>query len=171
MKLIFCILFVFPICCSCFQVIDNILKYINYNYNYKYDLSNKFEYSICKKDISSFELKSLVLTPNPPEKGKKLSIKLNGDLLKSINSGSLLRTVVKYQRIVLFRSTFDVCKELEKPDNKLPIKCPIEIGEKTLDYEVDLPDNLPNGKFSVDAELLNENKDLIFCTKIQMIFM
>ena len=133
------------------------------------NLSNEFNYNICKESESKFKLKSLKLTPEVPEKGKMLNIEINGVLLKNLNKGAKLKVVVKYQRIRLLNKIFDLCEELDKTENS-PIKCPIESGEKIWKYSVEIPNNIPNGMFNIDALITNELDEVFVCTTINLRF-
>jgi hypothetical protein len=148
------------------QVVNGLFSLFNLN---KSLVFNNFNYEICNKESSQFELESLELFPNPPEKNSNLKILVKGNLLKDIDIGSKLRTVVKYQRITLIKRTFDLCEELNKDENDFPVKCPIYKGEKIVEYSVKIPDNIPNGKYHIDA-ILEQNDDLIMCVKIDIGF-
>ena len=132
-------------------------------------LSNEFTYTICKESESKFQLKSLKLTPEVPQKGKALTIELNGLLLSNIEKKTKLKVVVKYQRIRLLNKMFDLCDELDKTE-KSPIKCPVEPGEKNWKYTVEVPKNIPNGMFNIDALITTDTNEIIACSTINIRF-
>lgn len=167
MRLILYVIISFMPVCLSYQLFD----YLNHKTMTLFKnnvLENKFEYEICNKENSLFNLDSVLITPNPPEKGKKMSIEIKGNLLEEIKKGSIVRVSVKYQLIRIFKKTFDLCEELDKAGDKVKIRCPIEKGEKALKYEVELPGNIPDGKYNIESEIMDKNNNLIFCTKIML---
>lgn len=133
------------------------------------ELSNEFNYNICKEEESIFKLKSLKMNPEVPEKGKMLNVEVNGILLKNLNKGAMVKVIVKYQRIRLLKKIFDLCDELDKTENS-EIKCPMESGEKFWKYSVEIPNNIPNGIFNIDVLITDELNEVFVCSNINLRF-
>jgi hypothetical protein len=148
------------------QGVNGLFELFNLKNNLNF---NNFNYEICNEESSQFRLKSLELFPNPPQKNNNLKIVVKGNLIEDITNESKLKTIVKYQRITLIKRTFDLCEELNKDKNNFPVKCPITKGDKEVEYNVNIPDNIPNGRYHVDA-ILEQNDKVIFCIKIDMGF-
>ncbi|KAJ5758704.1 hypothetical protein N7520_005860 [Penicillium odoratum] len=104
------------------------------------------------KDPSSYVLTidSVDLTPNPPKAGTKLTIKASGTLKEPLVKGAYVNIVVKYGIITLISQTADLCDQLDNVD----LKCPLS-GTMSMTKEVDLPAQIPPGKYSVFADVYN----------------
>lgn len=129
---------------------------------------NKIEYNICENDKNSLKINEIVIQPNSPKKGEIVKINMNGFLEKDILHGSEILINVKYKSINLLKRRFDLCEMLAK-DEKLEITCPVEKGEKSLEYEFNLPNEIPSGEYKIDISLKNNDKSLILCSVVNMI--
>jgi len=56
--------------------------------------------------------------------------------------------VVKYGIITLISKTFDICDNADKMDEK----CPLEKGVWSVSKRVDLPNQIPPGRYTVTIE-------------------
>lgn len=146
------------------ELVNGLFELLNQEIRYN-RFMNKFNYEMCKEEASNFKLEYIELLPNPPRKKNELQIKIKGYTGVDITDGVILDTIIKYQRLTIIKKRFDVCKELNDPKNHFPIKCPIIKGEKIIEYKLEIPNNIPNGKYNINLELKNE-KDLFFCIKI-----
>ncbi|RUP49163.1 ML domain-containing protein [Jimgerdemannia flammicorona] len=99
-----------------------------------------------EKDI--LIVKHINIDPDPPLKGKPLTIDAAGFLKERVVQGSMVDVIVKYSAIKLLQKSFDLCEQA-KQVNKT---CPIEEGEFTLVHTVDLPKDIPPGKYTVLAK-------------------
>lgn len=111
-------------------------------------------------------LKSVILSPNPPERGENLTIIATGTLSKSIVKGAYVDVDVDYGLIKLIHTTYDLCDELPNVD----MKCPIEKGYYELTKQVAIPDQVPPGQYSVVARAYTKEDELITCLSGQMEF-
>ncbi|KAB8209918.1 PG-PITP like protein [Aspergillus parasiticus SU-1] len=107
------------------------------------------------------DIKQVDLSPNPPLPGKTLVITASGTLHKKIEDGAYVLLEVKYGLITLLRQTADLCEQLVNVD----LKCPLEPGEMTLTKQVDLPKQIPPGKYTVQADVFNSDDEHITCLK------
>ncbi|KIW06117.1 uncharacterized protein PV09_03284 [Verruconis gallopava] len=99
------------------------------------------------------------LDPNPPEAGKKLSIVASGTLHKDIEPGAKVHLQVKFGLITLINQEADLCDQVKNVE----LECPLKAGDLTLTKEVDLPAQIPPGKYSVLADVYTKDKEKITC--------
>ncbi|KAI6823188.1 hypothetical protein KC340_g9315 [Hortaea werneckii] len=111
-----------------------------------------------KNDILT--LKSVDLTPNPPKAGQTLQITAKGTLSEDVDKGSEVHLTVKYGLITIIRQTADLCDTITKVD----LSCPLKKDEQTeLTKSVELPKEIPPGKYSVIADVYNADKKKVTC--------
>jgi len=106
------------------------------------------------------------LTPNPPVPGQKLTIEGNGTFSKTIEPGATVFIQVKYGLITLIKQEADLCDNLPKID----ITCPVDKGVFTLKKEVDIPKQVPPGKYTVLADVNTVDKEKITCMESTVFF-
>lgn len=106
------------------------------------------------------------LSPNPPVPGEKLTITGNGTFSKDIDPGATVFLQVKYGLITLIKQEADLCDNLPKID----ITCPLEKGLFTLKKEVDIPKQVPPGKYTVLADVNTVDKEKITCMESTVFF-
>jgi len=106
------------------------------------------------------------LSPNPPVPGQKLTISGNGTFSKDIEPGATVFLQVKYGLITLIKQEADLCDNLPKID----ITCPLEKGLFTIKKEVDIPKQVPPGKYTVLADVNTVDKEKITCMETTVVF-
>ncbi|KAJ6064347.1 hypothetical protein N7499_013027 [Penicillium canescens] len=106
------------------------------------------------------EIESVDLTPNPPLR-EKLIISATGTLLDRVEKGATVNLEVKWGLITLIKQTVDLCDELKNVD----MSCPLEKGKMVLTKEVELPKQIPPGKYSVLADVYNKDLKQVTCLK------
>ncbi|KAK8198149.1 phosphatidylglycerol/phosphatidylinositol transfer protein precursor [Phyllosticta capitalensis] len=106
------------------------------------------------------------LAPNPPEAGKKLAITAKGTLHEKVEEGAKVNLQVKYGLITLIRQTADLCEYVKEVD----LECPLDKGDLKLYKEVDLPKEIPPGKYSVIADVVSKDDDAITCLQATIVF-
>ncbi|CDK28889.1 unnamed protein product [Kuraishia capsulata CBS 1993] len=104
-------------------------------------------------------LKELVMTPNPPERGANLTISGTGFLKETVDDGAYVDVDVSYGYIKLLHQTFDLCEEVSEVD----LKCPVKAGAYEITKEVEIPAQVPPGKYVVYARAYTKDDDLIAC--------
>lgn len=105
------------------------------------------------------DLQSVVLTPNPPEKGQNLTVTAKGYLSEDVEDGAYVEVEVRYGFIKLIHQTFDLCEEISKVD----LECPIKKGEQIITKEVEIPDEVPPGRYMVNARAYTKDDEFITC--------
>ncbi|ODV87831.1 hypothetical protein CANARDRAFT_53065 [[Candida] arabinofermentans NRRL YB-2248] len=113
-------------------------------------------------DVSTPQLLKLSLvdlSPNPPVRGQNLTISAIGLLSEDVDEGSYVDIDVTYGYIKLLHQTYDICEQLPQVD----MECPITKGYYKLTKEVEIPNEVPPGKYSVVARAYTKDDELITC--------
>ncbi|WPG99652.1 Hypothetical protein R9X50_00247100 [Acrodontium crateriforme] len=111
-----------------------------------------------KDDI--LELEKVDLNPNPPKAGQKLVVTAKGTLKKDVEAGAKIHLQVKYGLITIIRQTVDLCDNVQNVDLECPLK---KDNETALTKEVDLPSQIPPGKYTVVADVVTKDDEKITC--------
>ncbi|KAK5075467.1 Phosphatidylglycerol/phosphatidylinositol transfer protein [Lithohypha guttulata] len=106
------------------------------------------------------------LIPNPPVPGEKLIIRGNGTFNQEIEDGASVYLQVKYGLITLIKQDADMCEQLPKID----IECPIKKGYMEIYKEVNIPRQVPPGKYTVLADVKTKDKEPITCMEAVVVF-
>ncbi|KAK3944887.1 ML domain-containing protein [Diplogelasinospora grovesii] len=118
------------------------------------------------RDNDLIVIKEVVLDPNPPEAGKTLVIKASGTVKERIEEGAYVKLEVKYGYIKLISTTADLCKEIQN----VALECPIEAGDLAVEKSVDLPREIPPGKYTVNADVYTKDDEHITCLTATVVF-
>ncbi|KAF2484982.1 ML domain-containing protein [Neohortaea acidophila] len=110
-----------------------------------------------KDDI--LDLESVDISPNPPLPGTPLKIVATGNLTQKVEEGATIALQVKYGLITIIKQTADLCETVKNVD----LKCPLEVGELTIEKEVDLPKVIPPGKYHVIADVQTKDDEKVTC--------
>ncbi|KAJ2983841.1 hypothetical protein NQ176_g395 [Zarea fungicola] len=115
----------------------------------------------CNGDHSDdlITIEKVDLSPNPPLAGKQLLIKASGTVKETINEGAYVKLTVKYGLIKLLTTKADLCEQFGNID----MKCPLEKGKQTIEKTVELPVEIPPGKYTVIADVFNADDTPITC--------
>lgn len=116
------------------------------------------------------EITKLDLVPNPPKRGSKLVIEASGEIFETIEEGAYIDVEVRLGYIKLLTQTFDLCEVLEDNDVE-GLQCPIQKGKyDKLSKDVDIPQEVPPGKYLVTARAYTGKDDLITCITGEVYF-
>lgn len=120
------------------------------------------------KDPSDYigQIEFVDLEPNPPVPGQKLTVKANGTFTKDIEEGATVFLQVKYGLITLIKTEQSLCDNLPKID----LECPLKEGVLSITKEVDIPKQVPPGKYTVLAHALTADKEDITCLESTVVF-
>jgi len=116
------------------------------------------------KDIAT--ILSVDLSPNPPSAGTTLVIKAKGKVSEDIIEGAYALIVVKYGIIKLLTTKADLCEQVKNVD----LECPIEKGLLVIEKSVDLPNEIPPGKYNVVADVYTVDDKPITCLTATVTF-
>lgn len=104
-------------------------------------------------------LTKVVISPNPPQKGANLTFTAEGILADDIQEGAYVEVDVRYGFIRLIHQTFDLCEEITKVD----LECPIKKGKQVITKEVEIPNEVPGGRYIVNAKAYTAEDIFITC--------
>ncbi|KAL8822971.1 MAG: hypothetical protein Q9191_006302 [Dirinaria sp. TL-2023a] len=116
-------------------------------------------------DNYSLNITYVDLTPNPPTPGTVLTIEAKGNFTKKVEEGAYVELSIKYGLIRIINTSVDLCAQLKEIDEE----CPVE-GPKTITKTVQLPKEIPPGKYTVLADVFTKDKDKITCLQAQITF-
>ncbi|ANB13608.1 Npc2p [Sugiyamaella lignohabitans] len=123
--------------------------------------------SLCDAELSQLiEIDNITIDPNPPVRGSTLNILASGLLKQNIEEGAYVEVEVKYGYIKLVHDTIDLCEQL----GNVNMTCPVEAGQIDLSKSVDLPNEIPPGKYSVVARAYTVDDELLTCLTAQVEF-
>ncbi|KAH3682902.1 hypothetical protein WICPIJ_006135 [Wickerhamomyces pijperi] len=112
------------------------------------------------------QITSVELNPNPPQRGQNLTINASGVLKTDIQEGAYVDVEVKYGYIKLISQTYDLCEEVGEVD----LQCPLKAGEYKLTKTVEIPQQVPPGKYTVVARAYTDDDDFIACITGTVVF-
>ncbi|KAI9732661.1 MAG: Phosphatidylglycerol/phosphatidylinositol transfer protein [Cirrosporium novae-zelandiae] len=121
----------------------------------------------CQKSTDDIlEIDYVDLNPNPPAAGKSLIITASGTLSQDVEDGAYVNLSVKYGLIRLINQKFMLCDEAKNID----LKCPIKKGPMEIVKEVELPKEIPPGKYTVLADVYTKDDKKITCLTATVTF-
>lgn len=104
-------------------------------------------------------LQSVDILPNPPLKGQNLTFSAVGTTLQDIKQGAYVEVDVRYGFIKLIHQTYDLCEEITKVD----LECPIKKGLQKIKKTVEIPNEVPPGRYVVYARAYTKDDVFITC--------
>ncbi|ETS82772.1 Phosphatidylglycerol/phosphatidylinositol transfer protein [Pestalotiopsis fici W106-1] len=145
---------------------DNTQDIVTLDDDKKVPGKNPLTYCAASHPDDIVKITSVDLLPNPPEAGAELKIRAAGTVFEDIEEGAYINLVVKYGLIRLINTKADLCEQTEKAD----LKCPIKKGILSVEKAVDIPKEVPPGKYTVHAEVINYDDKPIACLEAQVTF-
>lgn len=127
---------------------------------------NPLKFCDADHDDDIITIDEVILTPNPPQAGTTLVIEARGKVKETIEDGAYVNLEVKYGYIRLINTQADLCKEIKNVD----LECPIEKGDIAITKPVDLPKEIPPGKYTVQADVYTKAGDHITCLTATVTF-
>jgi len=106
------------------------------------------------------------LDPNPPNAGQTLTIEAVGTLLEDVEDGAYVILQVKYGLIRLVNTQANLCEQVSNVD----LSCPVKKGKTTITKDVELPNEIPPGKYTVFADAYTKDKKKIICLEATVQF-
>ncbi|KAK3687537.1 putative phosphatidylglycerol/phosphatidylinositol transfer protein [Podospora appendiculata] len=136
--------------------------------NDELDVPGQSPLKYCEADRGSdiIIIENVVLTPNPPEAGTTLNIEATGIVKETIEDGAYVKLQVKYGYIRLINTQADLCEQIKNVD----LECPIEKGKISIVKAIDLPKEIPPGKYTVEADVFSKDNEHITCLTATVVF-
>jgi hypothetical protein len=106
------------------------------------------------------------LLPNPPTRGTNLTVYATGIVSKDIEEGAYVDVDVRYGYIKLISQTYDLCEQVGEVD----LECPLSAGEYKLTKTVEIPGEVPPGKYTVYARAFTKDDEFISCITATVVF-
>ncbi|KAK3826209.1 MAG: phosphatidylinositol transfer protein [Linnemannia gamsii] len=113
----------------------------------------------CGPESDLLKIEYVNLNPNPPLKGEVLVIDAKGFLQEDVVEGAKIFLVVKLGLIKLLTKELDFCEESVKINKP----CPLKAGDQVLYHEVELPKEIPPGKYFVNVKVKNPDEKQVTC--------
>ncbi|CCC71889.1 hypothetical protein NCAS_0I02210 [Naumovozyma castellii] len=126
-----------------------------------------YQCDIYERQILNIE--NVDLSPNPPKRNSKLNITASGEAFKEIKKGAYIDIVVRLGYIKLLTQTFDLCDMLEDEDVE-GLRCPVQPGKYNLAKSVDIPAEVPPGRYIFSARAYTVDDELITCITGEVLF-
>ncbi|BFZ63019.1 Phosphatidylglycerol/phosphatidylinositol transfer protein [Saitoella coloradoensis] len=126
--------------------------------------------SLCPNQDHSLDLLNVTFintSPNPPVAGEVMIVDAAGLVKQEIRNGSYIDLEVKYGLIRLIKQQFDLCEQLSE---HVGIQCPVAPGELQATKEVELPKQIPPGRYAVTARVLTPDDVQITCMTATVVF-
>ncbi|RDL33663.1 putative Phosphatidylglycerol transfer protein [Venustampulla echinocandica] len=120
---------------------------------------NPLTYCNAAHDADLLILDYVNLDPNPPLAGTVLTIEAVGTLLETVGEGAYVNLQVKYGLIKLLTTRADLCEQVSNVD----LNCPVEKGKISLIKDVELPQQIPPGTYTVLADAYTVDDKHIVC--------
>ncbi|RPD82023.1 hypothetical protein L226DRAFT_607227 [Lentinus tigrinus ALCF2SS1-7] len=128
----------------------------------------RWDWSDCGTESHIVHVKSIQVSPDPPERGQDLTITVEGVADASVEDGAYADVTVKAGVIKLLQKEFDICEEARNANTT--IQCPVEKGTHKVVQTVTLPKEIPPAQFKVNIRGFTEDDDDLVCMDLMMDF-
>ncbi|KAI0721253.1 ML domain-containing protein [Cerioporus squamosus] len=128
----------------------------------------RWDWSDCGTDSHIVHIKSIEVSPDPPERGQDLTITVEGVADQKVEEGAYADVTVKAGVIRLLHKEFDICEEARNANAS--IQCPVEKGTHKVVQTVTLPKEIPPAQFKVEIRGFTETDDDLLCSNLMMDF-
>ncbi|WVQ83007.1 phosphatidylglycerol/phosphatidylinositol transfer protein [Cryptococcus sp. DSM 104549] len=132
-------------------------------------IMDSWSYVDCGLATDAIQLKSIKVSPDPPVLGKNLTVQVEADVLETIKEGAYADVTVKLGLIKLLQKQFDVCEEARNAN--ATVQCPVEPGPYSVSQTVELPQEIPKAKFSVQVRGYTDEDEDMLCLDLFVDFM
>ncbi|GMM50670.1 sterol transporter [Starmerella bacillaris] len=105
------------------------------------------------------EIDNIYLDPYPPIPGENITITASGNLLVDVYDGAYVDVVVTYGFIILVNKRYDLCELLPE----VSMECPVSKGKLSIVKTVEIPEEVPPGEYSVQAQAYTADDVLLSC--------
>ncbi|KAJ3099951.1 Phosphatidylglycerol/phosphatidylinositol transfer protein [Phlyctochytrium bullatum] len=110
-----------------------------------------------------FQPQKIALTPDPPRRGKPLTVEVIGETTEDVTEGAYADVVAKLGVIKLVDRRLDLCEEIKQINRE----CPVEKGHQEIVHTVDIPKEVPPGKYTISVDAFTASGAPLTCLRIQ----
>ncbi|KAF9373047.1 Phosphatidylglycerol/phosphatidylinositol transfer protein [Podila verticillata] len=122
--------------------------------------------TVCSAPEDLLQIKYININPDPPARGQNLTIDAMGVLSKDVLHGATIELLVKTGVIKLLQKKLDFCDEAAKIDKN----CPLLAGDQFLQHTVELPKEIPPGRYTVNVKVKNPDGEQVACINAKATF-
>ncbi|KZT05952.1 uncharacterized protein LAESUDRAFT_813183 [Laetiporus sulphureus 93-53] len=130
--------------------------------------SDRWSWTDCSDGSFPVHIESIEIYPDPPEKGKDMTVTVVGTADKQIEEGAYADVVVKVGAIKLLQKEFDVCEEARGANAS--IQCPVAEGKHQVIHTVTLPKEIPPAPFAVSIRGYTVDDEDMACVEMKIDF-
>ncbi|KAF7966655.1 hypothetical protein HWV62_37549 [Athelia sp. TMB] len=131
--------------------------------------TESWEYTDCGSPTDPILIQSIEISPDPPQPGKDLTVKVKATVSERIEEGAYVDVTVKLGLIKLLHKQFDLCQEAREA--QADVQCPVEAGDYEVSQTVALPKEIPQAKFNIDVQGYTVDDDDLMCLQLKADFM
>jgi len=124
------------------------------------------EFPDCDPKDFLVQIERVDLAPNPPIPGEILTVNANGTVRRTIEQDAYCKIEVKYGFIKLLNTKADLCEQIGNID----MECPIENGRMTIQKDLEIPKEVPPGKYTVHVECYTADDEPLTCLDASVTF-
>jgi hypothetical protein len=117
----------------------------------------------CAKKGDKLTNLAVKITPDPPVKGKSVTIAASGTLSETVSSGTI-DLVIKVLGIPVINKKIDLCTASKK------VTCPIPAGPLSLDVTQAIPSAIPSGQYTGEVTVTDQSGAEITCVDLKLNF-
>jgi len=132
------------------------------------EVPGKSPLQFCKEkhDTDVLTIEHVNLSPNPPSAGETLTIEASGVFNEDVEEGAYVILQVKYGLIRLINARASLCDQVKEVE----MECPIKKGKTLITKQVELPKEIPPGKYTVLADVYTVDDRPITCLTATVVF-
>ncbi|OJT03029.1 Phosphatidylglycerol/phosphatidylinositol transfer protein [Trametes pubescens] len=131
-------------------------------------LDKKWDWQDCGSASHIIHIKSIQVSPDPPQRGQELTITVEGDAAETIEDGAYADVTVKVGVIKILSKEFDICEEADKANTT--VQCPVQKGAHKVIQSVELPKEIPPAQFKVNIRAYTVDDEDLACMDLMMDF-
>ncbi|XP_065913968.1 putative phosphatidylglycerol/phosphatidylinositol transfer protein 2 [Dysidea avara] len=116
----------------------------------------------CNTDKYDVTNLALSFNPDPPEKGKNVTVTLTGTVKETITDGEI-QVVLKFDMFTLIDETYEACELAVKYGHG----CPVLPGPMVLSDTFEVPSELPGGTYKGTMDGTDQDDNPMICGTVR----
>ena len=117
----------------------------------------------CTSAKDEATINSVDIAPDPPQRGKNLSVVMN-ITFKEVVSGGDIKLLAKYDGVIVLNESFVLCDIARESG----VPCNITVGNHILKLSKPLPSLIPPGKYEGSIIVNDPNGKELVCVKFNL---